>query len=414
MTDGRSKMMQRVMFLLDYYIPNASPNGVCVEKVAKCFVQNGCGVAIVCFQSPQQPNVEVRDGIEIYRVCNPETTHKHTNSDAIKFYSKWLMPSQFPITERKEVTQQLFDGAERLLREKEYDVVVCVHLPVETLIAGTRIKERYPDIVVVSYMLDSLSGGFIPRFLPETFSRKRKLIWENNLFKKLDKAILMQSSRKHHEDHLSMEEWYGNAVYLDIPLLEKSQVSMQSNKDEPHRAVITFCGLLNDPYRHVRHFVEIAKRCKQYEFVFAGASNIEAELKKFQNEEDSNIVYLGQIQHSEVEKLLSKSDVLLNLGVTVPSAISGKIFEYMSYGKPIVSTYSIDDEACIPYLSKYQLGLLIDERSGNIEQQAEQLCNFVENTKKRRVDFSTVEKVFYKNTPQAFVDYLEMVTQENL
>lgn len=43
--------MQRVMFLLDYYIPNASPNGVCVEKVAKCFVQNGCGVAIVCFKA---------------------------------------------------------------------------------------------------------------------------------------------------------------------------------------------------------------------------------------------------------------------------------------------------------------------------------------------------------------------------
>lgn len=406
--------MRRVMFLLDYYIPNASPNGVCVEKVAKCFVQNGWGVAIVCFQSPQQPNIEVRNGIEIYRVCDPGPTHKNTKIDAIKFYSKWLMPSQFPITERKQVTQQLFDGAESLLQTQKYDVVVCVHLPVETLIAGTRIKERYPDIVVVSYMLDSLSGGFIPRFLPETYARKRKLIWENNLFKKLDKAILMQSSRKHHENYLSMEEWYDNAVYLDIPLLERNQVSMQGNKDESHRTVITFCGLLNDPYRHVRHFVEIAKSCKQYKFVFAGSSNIEAELKKIQNEEDSNIVYLGQIQHSEVEKLLSKSDVLLNLGVTVPSAISGKIFEYMSYGKPIVSTYSIDDEACIPYLSKYQLGLLIDERTGNVEQQAEQLCNFVENTKKRRVDFSTVEKVFYKNTPQAFVDYLEMVTQENL
>ncbi len=406
--------MQRVMFLLDYYIPNASPNGVCVEKVAKCFVQNGWGVAVVCFRSPQQPDVEVRDGIEIYRVCDPGPTHKNTKIDAIKFYSKWLIPSQFPITERKQVTQQLFDGAERLLQTQKYDVVVCVHLPVETLIAGTRIKERYPDIVVVSYMLDSLSGGFIPRFLPEAFARKRKLIWENNLFKKLDKVILMQSSRKHHEDHLSMEEWYDNAVYLDIPLLEKNLVSMRCEKDESYRAVITFCGLLNDPYRHVRHFVEIAKRCKQYKFVFAGSSNIETELKEFQNEEDSNIVYLGQIQHSEVEKLLSKSDVLLNLGVTVPSAISGKIFEYMSYGKPIVSTYSIDNEACIPYLSKYQLGLLIDERTGNIEQQAEQLCHFVEKTKKQKIDFSTMEKVFYKNTPQAFVDYLEMVAQENL
>lgn len=406
--------MQRVMLLLDYYSPNASPNGVCVEKVAKCFVQNGWGVSIVCFQGPQQPNVEVRDGIEIYRVCDPGPIRKNTKIDAIKFYSKWLMPSQFPITERKQVTQQLFDGAESLLQTQKYDVVVCVHLPVETLIAGTRIKERYPDIVVVSYMLDSLSGGFIPRFLPETYARKRKLIWENNLFKKLDKAILMQSSRKHHENYLSMEEWYDNAVYLDIPLLEKNQVSMQGNKDESHRTVITFCGLLNDPYRHVRHFVEIARKCKQYRFVFAGSSNIETELKEIQNEEDSDIVYLGQIQHSEVEKLLSKSDVLLNLGVTVPSAISGKIFEYMSYGKPIVSTYSIDDEACIPYLSKYQLGLLIDERTGNVEQQAEQLCNFVEKTKERRVDFSTVEKIFYKNTPQAFVDYLEKVTQENL
>lgn len=405
--------MKRVMFLLDYYSPNASPNGVCVEKVAKCFVRNGWEVAIVCFKNPQEPQEEEKNGIKIYRVCDPGNPHKNTKIDAVKFYSRWLLPSKHPITERKQVTQQLYEGAEQILSMKEYNTVVCVHLPVETLIAGVYIKEKHPEITVVSYMLDSLSGGFIPRFLPNQFARKRKLTWENNIFKRFDRVVLMKSSKAHHEKYLSMEEWYDKAVYLDIPLLEENPVSSERHKSEAETLTITFCGLLNDPYRQVKHFLQIAQKCKEYRFIFAGSSNIETELREIQNEKGSNIVYLGQVQHSTVEELLIKSDVLLNLGVTVPSAISGKIFEYMSYGKPIISTYSIDDEACIPYLRKYKLGLLIDERSGTVAQQAEQLSAFVEKTKNQRADFNSVERIFYLNTPQAFVDYLSKVNKLN-
>ena len=401
--------MKRIMFLLDYYTPNASPNGVCVEKVAKCFIQNGWKVSVVCFKDQSRPDIEIRDGIEIYRVCDACVQNRNTKIDAIKFYSKWLLPYKKPITERKHVTQQLYDGVDKLLSEKKYDAIICVHLPVETLIVGACIKEQHPDIVVVSYMLDSMSGGFVPRFLPEKFARKRKLYWENDLLKHFDKVILMQSSREHHNRYRFIEEWYDKAVYLDIPLLESNRLITQKNKSNFDRITITFCGLLNDPYRRVKHFVEIAKKCKKYKFVFAGSSNIAADLRMLQEESDSNIGYLGQVSHSKVKELLSEADILLNLGVMVPSAISGKIFEYMSYGKPIVSTYSIDNEACIPYLNRYELSLLIDERVGNTEQQAEKFCNFVEKTWMKRVNYSSVESIYYQNTPQAFVEYLNLI-----
>lgn len=394
------------MFLLDYYIPNASPNGVCVEKVAKCFVRNGWGVTIVCFQRDNEAIEEEKDGIEIFRVCTLYNSDKKTKFDGVKFYSKWFISSQYPITERKEITQQFYKNVEQLLTIKDYEAIICVHLPVETLIAGALIKTKYPKLNVIAYMLDSLSGGFVPRFLPEEFARKRKLIWENNIFKQFDRVFLMQSSKEHHIKYVGMEEWYDKAVYLDIPLLERNRLPKQNEKINCGKTMITFCGLLNDPYRHVKQFLEIAKQCNQYKFIFAGSSNIENHFIKIQNNTNSNITYFGQIQHSKVEELLTNSDVLLNLGVTVPSAISGKIFEYMSYGKPIISTYSIDNEACIPYLQKYPLGLLLDERSRNIKLQAQKLIDFVEKTKGKQIDYNSVEKNFYLNTPQAFVDYL--------
>lgn len=405
--------MRRVMFLLDNYMPNSSPNGVCVENISKCLAQNGCEVSIVCFKIPGEPEIEIQDNITIHRVCDSGVFHKNTKIDAIKFYFKWFIPSRYPITERKEVTKQLYEGADQLLSIKKYDVVICVHLPIETLIAGVYLKEKYPNTIFISYMLDSLSGGFIPRFLPEKFTRKRKLIWENNIFEKLDHVILMSSSKNHHNQYSLIETWIDKAIYLDVPLLMKKSISCY-NKSNYDKTTITFCGLLNDPYRHVKHFIEIAKKCKHYNFIFAGSSNIEIELLQAQNETESNIVYLGLVQHSKIEKILSESDILLNLGVAVPSAISGKIFEYMSYGKPIVSTYFIDNEACIPYLNKYRLGLLIDERCGSIEQQAEVFCNFVEQVKGKRIDYETVEKTFYLNTPQAFIDTLSKIVYKTL
>lgn len=120
----------------------------------------------------------------------------------------------------------------------------------------------------------------------------------------------------------------------------------------------------------------------------------------------NNVVCYGEMPHDSVIPYIRNADVLLNFGVKTPSAISGKIFEYMSYAKPIISTFSIDNEACIPYLKKYPCSLMIDERDNNYQIQAEQVIEFVNQVKGFIGSKEIITSTYVNNLPETFVSHV--------
>ena len=105
-----------------------------------------------------------------------------------------------------------------------------------------------------------------------------------------------------------------------------------------------------------------------------------------------------------MKQFYRKAHVLINLGNKESAVIPSNIFEYMSYGKPIISTYSIDDEACIPYLNKYPLSLLLDERETDLKKQRKILEEFILDVKGKSVDFKEIKDIFKNNMPETFVE----------
>ena len=153
--------------------------------------------------------------------------------------------------------------------------------------------------------------------------------------------------------------------------------------------------------RNIKYFIELISCIKDENiiFTFIGDSNY----KPLTEGNFKNIKYVPLISHDKLSEYYNHADILLNLGVTIPSAISGKIFEYMSYGKPVVSTYSIDNEACLPYLKKYPLTYLIDEREEDIGRAAENLTEFIRNHCHERVDTAFINDIFIQNKPENFI-----------
>ena len=105
--------------------------------------------------------------------------------------------------------------------------VICTFFPVETLIVGNLLKDKFPNVNFVAYMLDSLSGGFLPRLLPSWFTRYKKLIYEKYLFKKFDKIVLMEASRTHHQKYNLKDEWYKDKENKKIKKLNKMKAPDQ-------------------------------------------------------------------------------------------------------------------------------------------------------------------------------------------
>lgn len=401
--------MQNILILLDYYLQNLSVNGICCEKIANELINRGLNVVIGTFgKGEAQPP----EGERAPKVCRTWEGYRPTTNmrwpKKLKGYIRWMLPGEYPASQDKKITKSVVEAAKKIIADNDIDTVICVHIPAETLIAGVLIKKEFPRLKVYAYMLDPLFGGFVPRFLPRWYTNLRNRVWENNILSHYDRAILMEASRRCHDKYNKRDVWYKKAVYLDVPLLsfpeERKTVQGQQDFGENRTIEIAYCGSLEYPRRNVAYFLRLIKEQnnQNIRYTFAGATN-HPEL--FADCAD-NVRYLGRVSHDRVCELLNGADILLNLGVKVPSAISGKIFEYMSCGKPIISTCSIDDEACIPYLKKYPLSLLLDERESDLRAQSNVLNQFIEGHKNKRVDIHTVEEMFYQSTPKAFVDLL--------
>lgn len=391
-----------LLFILDYYLPMASANGICVEKLVNAFAASGDQVSVLAFH--QAENAHHQENSQIYSCCREQQDKKtKTWFTPFAYYIKWILPSKYPVYERKAVTSEIVQAADEIIRNNHIDTVICVHLPIESLLAGIQLKKKYPDVRFVAYVLDSLSGGFLPRHLPACFCRKRRIKWENEIYQSFDRVVLMQSSKEHHETYSSKASWYHRSTYLDIPLF----VPDVTNKTVPQsKPSITFVGTMADHIRTPYHFLKVLNKVgMDVQFVFAG-SNSCGDLNRYCQSPHITLQELGQISHSHAMELVQASAVLLNLGNKNASLVPSKIFEYMSAGKPIVSTYCIDNDSSLPYLKKYPNVLLLDERCRDLDLQAEMLENFILNCGIESINVQDLYERYEKNTPAAFVNLM--------
>jgi len=406
--------MRSVLFITDSYLHDASPNGICVEKIIAELLTHKVSVSVLLTRQYYGANdQEANENVSIYETKGTKKASE-TKTNRLLNYAKWLLPARFPFTANMQLSERIVEKAEEIITQNIIDTIVCVHFPTESLTAGREIKIRHADIEVIAYMLDSLSGGFIPRFLPASFTRKRKLLWEKRLLKDFDKIILMESSRMHHETRSKLEEWYRNAVYLDIPALKRPNLPNKSKCIVGKQISISFAGTLLENLRTPYAFLNIISRINDIDIniYFAGVNNCDNNRLKLllnilEGKDNISIFWLGKLDHNKSIELLRESDYLLNIGNANCSLLPSKIFEYMSFGKPIISTYSIDDDACISYIKQYPLSLMIDERDTNIDQQAEMVKKFICENVGRTILFEEVEKHFYYNTPKAFYESLK-------
>lgn len=91
--------------------------------------------------------------------------------------------------------------------------------------------------------------------------------------------------------------------------------------------------------------------------------------KKIEKMEEFGFSHIGWIPYEKLKYELQNSDILLNLAHLQGKQISSKIFEYMSYGKPILHILYKDEDVNLRYLENYSLSLLLraDDITGNTD-----------------------------------------------
>ena len=399
--------MKNILFLLDYYQENNSANGVCCRNVAECLVKKGYNVFVGCYRPQDAPTEEIQNGVQIIKTWTmPDVPAHKTLKEKAEIYFRWINPfSHRPAAAIRAREEAIYQSACGIIEEKRIDTVVCVHLPSESLLVGRRIKEHYPGVYLCAYQLDTLSGGNLPRFIPQNYTRKRRIAWERYLFQPMDRIILMRASMKHHLCYSSHEAWLDKAVYGDIPLFVPV-LNSPVRKCDDGNVRIAFTGTMSEALRTPYHILDVFERLKRYHvnLIIAGVNH--CRINNFESYASVEVTELGLIEHERVLELLDDADVLLNIGNINTALIPSKLFEYLSYGKPIITTYWSDADTSLPYLKNYPLALRLDERGLDLNEQAAMVECFFDYCLGKNVDVMQLAELFCENSPDYFEELL--------
>ena len=417
--------MKKVLFIIQSYPSEKSANVLCDEKIMRALISTGkYEVHCLCYRYDDQPLEDVINGIHVHRwdrgawwrlYSKAEYRGMSNGKIVIELHRIFMRLKQilfvpiFPIYEPM-LAINFKSKAIELYNRLPFDLVIAEHNGLDTLYAGWKLKQlKKPAFVPVFW--DSLSGGFRPKYLPVQFVDKRKSKLEKKVLDDCDCAIMMQSHEMHVRNLYAEDiEILNKIAFLDIPYLD---INNGKSKSYPRsdRINIVFAGNMSmrDPTFFFR-VVEVSDVSNIVIHFFTNQKD-HAWIREIAKNHHIQIEMHDYISHDKLIEHLGNADILLNFGVDNPNAISGKVFEYIGFMKPIISTYSIDDEAVIPVLKKYPAALLLDERKPP-EVYRTAIRKLISDYAETTIDAESIKLMFRKNMPEAYVEIIEDILEE--
>ena len=178
----------------------------------------------------------------------------------------------------------------------------------------------------------------------------------------------------------------------------KSQLNHSSNGLISNEIHCVYAGsLISNKIRDPEYFFEIIKHLSTryvFHLVLYRLPRERAEKYKKDFSGYSNIVWYDTLSFSETQAVVSKANILINLGNRVINQTPSKIFEYMAMGKPIVNIYNLENDTSKKYLSNYPLCLNIFEDQSKLIENSVLFDKFCTENKEKMVSPSVLKERF--------------------
>jgi glycosyltransferase involved in cell wall biosynthesis len=303
----------------------------------------------------------------------------------------------------------MFKVADNLTKKNHYDLVVSEHHGVESFVCGCQIKKENDWIKHIAILWDPIKGQTITQYLPIKYINKRIERLERMSADYSSMIISTGTMRDYYNSHHDIAK--DKRQYLGFPGVIRPSEEVPTDKltliKEGYINVV-YSGQLSPLQRDPIPVIELFNRCQFAEkinLIFFATGNVEDDIKKIKFK--GQFSYNGYIPLQELHTIYRHADYLLNISHTNPNMVPSKIFEYMSYGKPIISTFVTDGDAAAKTLANYPEALIVDLKK-NDEANLQDLNLFLSKNHDF-VDFEVVKHNYKENTPEAYLELIESV-----
>jgi glycosyltransferase involved in cell wall biosynthesis len=250
---------------------------------------------------------------------------------------------------RKGWNRYAFRKACEIIESEGIRNIITTSPPHSTHLIGLKLKKRYPDIRWIADLRDPWTDiYYYDQFYPTFISKMIDSRYEKQVLKSADRIITVGKSLK-------------DIFAARVPEVKDKTEVITNGFDEddfaglkastPERFTISYIGTLSDSYP-IDGFLEGISQLKTsgFDFLLKFVGSVSPQQKELILSKigGSSAEFIPYVDHGAAIKYMLDASVLL---LIIPdhksnkSIITGKIFEYIATGKPIICLGPIDGDA---------------------------------------------------------------------
>ncbi len=269
-----------------------------------------------------------------------------------------------------------YKEAKKVIENNKIDLVITTGPPHSTHLVGLKLKKNFN----IKWIAD-FRDPWTEIYYNDIFKRsKKKTEKDKNLeFEVLNSCDLVLTIGPSMKDLLAKKVSVNKIEFIyngfDENLLENFE--MQKND----KFVISYVGLLTSNYPY-KSLLKALKKIKSTEIIFKFTGKIEQIIiDEFSQLNNIELIVNGVKSHKEAFDIMRNSDLnvlLLPYQIDSKIMITGKVFEYLATGKPILSIGAIDSDAVKIIKEESKISACFEKEEINLIQK------FIENQFKNR------------------------------
>jgi hypothetical protein len=416
--------MKKIIMLTDFFYPKPLANGICIYRIGQALINLDYQVHVICFKRLGELDEEIIDNIYIHRV-NPRffyTLMEIADSEKINSsisnvirlialsahrVKKVINFSFYPLVSFISVWRY-YVLTRKTIEKFDINNLLAQYSPIEAVAAGNIISKN-KNIRTILYVVDSFTNT--PNANKYKLIKKAGWRWEKRLYNNFELIINMDFHKQHHSADI-YNKYKHKMIFTGLPLVQEKTDNCKSYYSEQIDEKIINCiyaGALDTNIRNPTYLCKLFEAFSNNEvrLHFFTRGNCQEILDAYQKSTNNLIVNHEFVESDKIGEILCSADILISIGNTGTQMVPSKIFDYVSYGKPIIHIYKDENDSSLKYLNSYPLSLCIKEDDTLIEKQIQMIRNFIFEAGQHRVDFREIKDIYSDFTPEHSAEIID-------
>jgi len=280
---------------------------------------------------------------------------------------------------------------EQIVQNENYDILVPIMGSFDIAAAVVDFKKKHKDATAILYQVDPCLTNY--SFSINTLQERQK--FEKSMFEVVDRIITTSILCEEAKGK------YSNQIIDKMVSLEFPNVVVRANNaattEERKTINCLFAGNIYGGIRDPGYTLKLFEKLGDittFNIVGSVAPEHIKEISRYGG------CYLGSMSIDDVQNQLKDADILVNIGNAMTNQVPSKLFEYISYGKPIVNICKNRNCTTRSYLNNYSYALNLFEDDDIFDEQVESLRAFITNNAHSRVNPSDIAELYKTCTPE--------------